>query len=89
MRLHLVGLGVALLALGGCATQLTLLITDLHPPGFFSALLHGLIAPFALVGGIFTEARVYAFPNSGWWYDFGFLLGLLPWGGIGASIAAA
>ena len=49
------------------------------PPGFFSAIFHGLVAPLALCFGIFSEIRIYAFPNSGWWYDFGFMIGLLPW----------
>jgi hypothetical protein len=56
-------------------------------PGFFMALAHGFLAPFALIGGIFMDVRVYAFPNSGWWYDLGFLLGLGVWGG-GATAAA-
>jgi len=32
---------------------------------------------FRLIGSLFNgEIRMYAFPNSGVWYDFGFLLGL-------------
>lgn len=27
------------------------------------------------------EVRMYAFPNDGRWYDFGFLLGISCWGG--------
>jgi hypothetical protein len=72
------------LALAACATQP---IPDaFDPPGFFSGLLHGAIAPFALVGSLFSEFRIYAFPNSGWLYDLGFLLGLaIIWGGAAAS----
>jgi hypothetical protein len=45
-------------------------------PGFFIGLWHGFVSPLALVGHIFIDdIRVYAFPNSGGWYDFGFLLG--------------
>ena len=45
-------------------------------PGFFSGLWHGFISPLALFGHIsISDIRVYAFPNSGGWYDFGFLLG--------------
>ncbi len=54
-------------------------------PGFLHGLLHGLIAPFAFVGSLFTDVRMYAFPNSGSWYDFGFLLGIAVWGGGGAA----
>lgn len=67
------------LAAAGCATQPGTAAYD--PPGFFAALLHGLIAPIALVVGLFSDTRIYAFPNSGLWYDFGFLIGLSAWGG--------
>ena len=79
----LLGLMVLAAALAGCASQPT--PTAYDPPGFFMALLHGFTAPFALFGGIFLDVRVYAFPNSGWLYDLGFMLGLLPWGGAAAS----
>jgi hypothetical protein len=37
-------------------------------------------------GSIFTDVRIYAFPNSGGWYDFGFFLGAASFfGGGGAS----
>jgi L-amino acid N-acyltransferase YncA len=35
-----------------------------------SGLLHGLVAPFALIGSLFYDVRIYAVPNSGSWYDF-------------------
>jgi hypothetical protein len=54
-------------------------------PGFFSGLWHGLVAPVAFVFAIFTDIRIYAFPNSGNWYDLGFLLGLSAWAGGAAS----
>lgn len=54
-------------------------------PGFFGGLWHGLIAPIAFVGSLFADVRMYAFPNSGGWYDFGFLLGIASWGGGGAA----
>jgi hypothetical protein len=44
-------------------------------PGFWLGLLHGFTALFALVGELFTSYRVYAFPNSGGFYDLGFVLG--------------
>ena len=65
------------LLLSGCAYQPSLEASD--PPGFFYGLLHGFLAPYALLAGLFSEIRVYAYPNSGWFYDFGFMLGLLPW----------
>ncbi len=62
--------GVLLMA---CATQPSPVAFD--PPGFWSGLLHGAIAPFALIAAFFADVRIYAFPNSGWWYDLGFLIG--------------
>ena len=72
------------LALGACAMQPVPHGSDL--PGFFIGLVHGFIAPFALIGEVFMDHRVYAFPNSGGWYDFGFLLGVgALTGGSGAA----
>ncbi|MBM3572279.1 MAG: hypothetical protein FJX52_07960 [Alphaproteobacteria bacterium] len=74
-------LGASLLA--GCATQPA--PDSFDPPGFLLALAHGFVAPIALIGSLFLEVRVYAFPNSGWWYDLGFMLGVAIWGG-GAAV---
>ena len=41
----------------------------------------GSIAPFALIAEIFTDVRIYEFPNKGGWYDLGFMLGVSSWGG--------
>jgi hypothetical protein len=54
-------------------------------PGFWMGLWHGFIAPIALIGEIFSSHRIYAFPNSGGWYDFGFILGISAWGGGAAA----
>ena len=49
--------------------------------GFFSGLVHGILAPIPLILGLFIKINMYELNNSGWWYDFGFLLGLLiVWG---------
>ncbi len=50
-------------------------------PGFLHGLLHGIIAPFAFVGSLFTDVRMYAWPNRGVLYDLGFLIGIGIWGG--------
>jgi hypothetical protein len=56
------------------------------PPGFFSGLFHGFIILFSLIGSIFMDIRIYAFPNSGFFYDLGFLIGAGGFlGGAGAS----
>lgn len=75
---------IAALLLTSCATQP--LPNAYDPPGFFSGLLHGFFILFSLVASIFTEHRIYAFPNSGGWYDFGYFLGAASFlGGGGAS----
>ena len=55
-------------------------------PGFWFGLVHGMTAPLALIGGLFSDIRIYAFPNTGWWYDLGFILGISAWGG-GVAVA--
>lgn len=69
--------------LAGCAYQPIPQAYD--PPGFFSGLIHGWTSPIALFIGLFSEVRVYSFPNSGWFYDLGFMLGISSWGGVAAT----
>jgi hypothetical protein len=75
----------ASIALVGCATQPKPLALDL--PGFFSGLLHGFMILFSLIGSIFMDIRMYAFPNSGFWYDAGFFVGASAFLGGGAASA--
>ncbi len=44
-------------------------------PGFFYGLLHGFLIVIDFFIGLFSDVRIYAYPNSGGWYDFGFLIG--------------
>lgn len=67
-------LAVIAICLAACATQPVSTAED--APGFLMGLVHGFISPFSLIAEIFTNVRVYAFPNSGGWYDFGFMLGV-------------
>jgi hypothetical protein len=75
----------AIAMIGGCATQPMPSAYD--PPGFFMGLVHGLTIFFTMVGSLFTDYRIYAFPNSGGWYDFGYLLGAAA--ALGGSGSAA
>lgn len=44
--------------------------------GFWKGLWHGLIAPITFIISIFTKSvRFYEVHNSGFWYNFGFVLG--------------
>ena len=73
------------LVVSGCAHQPPPLPLD--SPGFFSGLLHGFLVLFGLAGSIFTDVRIYAFPNSGFWYDAGFFIGASAFLGGGARSA--
>ncbi len=45
-------------------------------PGFFLGLFHGWTMLFAFVGGLFSDTiEIYAFPNTGWPYDLGYVFG--------------
>ena len=61
----------------GCATQPPAKVDD---PAFLLGLFHGFTAILALIGSLFFRVRIYAVPNSGFWYDAGFVTG------FGASV---
>ena len=67
--------------LAGCATA-PLAVEGTR--GFFWGLFDGAVAPIAFVVSWFSDSvGIYGVPNSGGWYDFGFLLGLTAWAGGG------
>jgi len=75
----------ALLLLSACATA---------PPGiegtrgFLMGLVDGALAPIAFIVSLFSDTvAIYGVPNSGGWYDFGFLIGLTCWAGGGGAAA--
>ncbi len=57
--------------------------TQDSPAGFWYGLWHGVIAFISLIIHLFNEnVAVYEVSNTGGWYDFGFLLGVIfVWGG--------
>lgn len=70
---------VALTVLAGCASQP---LIEPGSRGFFWGLWDGAIAPLSFLVSLFnSEVRIYAYPNSGLWYDLGFLMGLTFWAG--------
>jgi hypothetical protein len=47
-------------------------------PGFLMGIWHGFIFPVAWVLSLFVQGvAVYAVPNQGGWYDFGFFIGVV------------
>ena len=70
--------------LSACATRPMGAPSD---PAFVRGLVDGLLAPISFVLSLFSHTiRMYAFPNVGRWYDFGFLIGLSFWGGGGSHV---
>ena len=58
--------------------------------GFGLGLWHGLISPITFVISLFNEAvKMYEVHNTGGWYDFGFLLGVMTVFGGGGGGAAS
>ena len=74
---------LALLALAACAHQAPDAVSHAPDvPGFWWGLWHGFVFPWAWIGSLFDpRVAVYAVPNQGGWYDFGFFLGITVLGG--------
>ncbi|ODP37221.1 hypothetical protein [Sphingomonas turrisvirgatae] len=69
-----------LASLTACATQVATTVSP-TAPGFLHGLWHGFIFPVAWVFSLFMpDVAVYAVPNNGGWYDFGFFLGIVVFG---------
>jgi len=57
-----------------------------NPPGFFMGIFNGITIIISFIGSIFMDVRIYAFPNSGFFYDLGYLIGVgVVFAGIGGS----
>ena len=64
------------LLLAGCATQMAGTVKP-EAPGFLFGLVQGFIAPVTFIISLFRhDVAVYAVPNNGAWYNFGFVLGI-------------
>ncbi len=74
---------LSLVLLSGCAYVAPIEAPD--TPGFFIGLFHGLISFFTMVLSFFTDIEMYASPNSGSWYDLGFVIGAMIFYGGGAK----
>lgn len=72
----ILGYATLMLLLAACAaTQAT--SPGQSSPGFWLGLWHGFIAPITFFVSLFpNDVRIYAYPNAGLWYDFGFMLGI-------------
>ncbi|RYD49544.1 MAG: hypothetical protein EOP60_13630 [Sphingomonadales bacterium] len=74
----------ALATLAACATQVAG-TTAPAAPGFLFGVWHGFIFPVAwFLSLIVPDVSIYAVPNNGGWYDFGYFLGICVFG-VGAN----
>ena len=70
--------------LSACAATQSPTMVAPTAPGFWLGLWHGFIFPIAWIVSLFTDkVAIYAVPNSGGWYDFGYFLGVVVFG-VGA-----
>ena len=86
---RLVALAAATLALAACAATQTgaAVASTATTPGFWLGVWHGFIFPVAFVVGLFVpDVAIYAVPNNGGWYDFGYFVGIV-FLGVGARKA--
>ena len=71
-------------ALTSCAATQQADAVAAAAPGFWLGLWHGFIFPVAWLVSLFMkDVAVYAVPNNGGWYDFGYFLGIVVFG-VGA-----
>lgn len=84
-RLLLVAATAALLS--ACAAQQSADAVAPAAPGFWLGVWHGFIFPVAFIVALFVDnVAVYAVPNNGGWYDFGYFVGVV-FLGVGARKA--
>lgn len=75
---------VALLSACAATQSDAAVATAAATPGFWLGLWHGFIFPVAWVVSLFVDKiAIYAVPNNGGWYDFGYFLGIVVFG-VGA-----
>ena len=83
MRWRNLPLASGLIALSACARQEASAVAP-DAPGLLLGLWHGFIFPVAWVFSLFdAKIAIYAVPNNGGWYDFGYFLGIVVFG-VGA-----
>ena len=74
---------VLILALTACAVQSNNVVQP-GAPGFWLGVWHGFIFPISFIVSLFKpDIAVYAVPNNGTWYDFGYFVGIV-FLGVGA-----
>ena len=76
---------VPVFLLAACAATQDSAAVAATAPGFLLGLWHGFIFPVAWIVSLFAPSvAIYAVPNNGGWYDFGYFLGIVVFG-VGAN----
>ena len=76
-RTRLLVLATLALALTACIAKQSGSAVNPAAPGFLEGVWHGFIFPVAWIVSLFVDdIAVYAVPNNGGWYDFGYFLGI-------------
>ena len=84
MKKVIVGVLVLILFIGCADVTPIEQCISLDPYGLWGGLWHGMIAPIAWVGSLFSnDIAIYAVSNNGGWYDFGFIIGI---GSLGSGV---
>ncbi len=84
MRFRTASALALLVLLAACARQVPSAVAP-EAPGFLLGLWHGFIFPVAwFLSLLVPDVAVYAVPNNGGWYDFGYFLGICVFG-VGAN----
>ena len=76
-RNRILVLAALALALAACIAKQSTGAVSATAPGFLEGVWHGFIFPVAWIVSLFTDdIAVYAVPNNGGWYDFGYFIGI-------------
>ena len=83
-RARILLLAALALTLAACVAKQSGSAVQATAPGFLEGVWHGFIFPIAWIISLFTDdISVYAVPNNGGWYDFGYFIGIV-FLGVGA-----
>ena len=83
-RTRILALIALSLVLTACIAKQSSAAVSPNGPGFLDGVLHGFIFPVAWIVSLFTDKiAVYAVPNNGGWYNFGYFIGVV-FLGVGA-----
>ena len=76
-RARLLLLSAIALTLAACVAKQSTNAVAPTAPGFLEGVWHGFIFPIAWIISLFTDQiSVYAVPNNGGWYNFGYFIGI-------------